>query len=140
MLSRDSEVRRTWWAVTGNDKALGDRGQEIAAGMAGPGDMVSGGEARESFEKKNTCFVPNPRVSVRLSSCPGDWCVRERRSIFGRKPFASFVGKKTKCSFEIILFLKVSKKKRLFFQTLVAGVMVHRARFDVMRAREAVKF
>ncbi|CAB1097786.1 unnamed protein product [Ectocarpus sp. CCAP 1310/34] len=45
MLSRDSEVRRTWWAVTGNDKALGDRGQEIAAGMAGPGDMGYTGQA-----------------------------------------------------------------------------------------------
>lgn len=40
MLGRDSELRRVWWAVTSKDKALGDRGPEIAAAMAGPGDMV----------------------------------------------------------------------------------------------------
>eukprot|EP00904_Undaria_pinnatifida_P006084 jgi/Undpi1/2605/HiC_scaffold_13.g05984.m1 len=40
MLGRDSELRRVWWSVTGKDKALGDRGPEIAAAMAGPGDMV----------------------------------------------------------------------------------------------------
>lgn len=41
MLGRDSELRRVWWAITAKDPALGDRGQEIAAAMAGPGDMVS---------------------------------------------------------------------------------------------------
>lgn len=40
MLTRDSELRRLWWAVVGKDPALGDRGPEIAAAMAGPGDMV----------------------------------------------------------------------------------------------------
>lgn len=40
MLSRDSELRRLWWAVVGKDPALGARGPEIAAGMAGPGDQV----------------------------------------------------------------------------------------------------
>ena len=41
MLARDSELRRLWWAVASNDKTLGQRGPEIAAAMAGPGDMVS---------------------------------------------------------------------------------------------------
>lgn len=40
MLGRDSELRRVWWAVASKDPALGDRGREIAAAMAGPGDMV----------------------------------------------------------------------------------------------------
>lgn len=40
MLGRDSELRRLWWAVVGKDEALGARGPEIAAGMAGPGDQV----------------------------------------------------------------------------------------------------
>lgn len=44
MLGRDSELRRVWWAVTGKDEALGERGPEIAAAMAGPGDMVSPSE------------------------------------------------------------------------------------------------
>lgn len=46
MLGRDSELRRVWWAVTGNDPALGNRGKEIAAAMAGPGDMVGAAQGR----------------------------------------------------------------------------------------------
>ncbi|CAN0112169.1 unnamed protein product [Pylaiella littoralis] len=45
MLGRDSELRRLWWAAASADKALGDRGGEIAAGMAGPGDMGYTGQA-----------------------------------------------------------------------------------------------
>lgn len=45
MLGRDSELRRVWWAVTARDPALGSRGEEIAAAMAGPGDMGYTGQA-----------------------------------------------------------------------------------------------
>ncbi|CAM9688718.1 unnamed protein product [Ascophyllum nodosum] len=45
MLARDSELRRLWWAVASNDKTLGQRGPEIAAAMAGPGDMGYTGQA-----------------------------------------------------------------------------------------------
>ena len=66
MLGRDSELRRVWWAVTGKDKALGDRGPEIAAAMAGPGDMVradlrrGGGGERERVGEGRELLCETP--------------------------------------------------------------------------------
>ncbi|CAM9328732.1 unnamed protein product [Discosporangium mesarthrocarpum] len=45
MLSRDSELRRNYWFSTSSDPALGSRGPEIAAAMAGPGDQGYTGQA-----------------------------------------------------------------------------------------------